>query len=46
MVDAEKLRRLYRAAENWLSRNPAHSGLDYRFEVVAVRPGGLERRAV
>jgi putative endonuclease len=46
MVDAEKLRRLHRAAETWLSRNPAHGGLDYRFEVVAVRPGGLERRAV
>jgi putative endonuclease len=46
MVDAEKLRRLHRAAETWLARNPAHRGLDYRFEVVAVRPGGLERRAV
>ncbi len=46
MVDAEKLRRLHRAAETWLARNPACAGLDLRFEVVAVRPGGLERRAV
>jgi putative endonuclease len=46
MVDAEKLRRLHRAAEVWLTRNPTHAGLDCRFEVVAVRPGGLERRAV
>ena len=46
MVHAEKLRRLRRAAETWLARNPAHAGLDCRFEVVAVRPSGLERRAV
>jgi putative endonuclease len=46
MVDAEKLRRLHRAAETWLARNPAHGGLDCRFEVVAVRPSGLERRVV
>jgi putative endonuclease len=46
MVDEEKLRRLYRAAEAWLARNPAAAGLDYRFEVVAVRPGQLQRVAV
>jgi putative endonuclease len=46
MVDEEKLRRLRRAAETWLARNPAGAGLDHRFEVVAVRPGGLERRTV
>ena len=46
MVDEEKLRRLYRAAEAWLARNPAAAGLDCRFEVVAVRPGQLERVAV
>ena len=46
MVDAEKLRRLERAAEVWLARNPACLQLDCRFEVVAVRPGGLERIAV
>jgi putative endonuclease len=43
MVDAEKLRRLSRAAEAWLARNPSCLELDCRFEVVAVRPGGLER---
>ena len=43
MVGEEKLRRLYVAAESWLARNPAAAGLDYRFEVVAVRPGQLER---
>ena len=46
MVDEEKLRRLYRAAEAWLARHPAAAGLEYRFEVVAVRPGQLERIAV
>jgi Holliday junction resolvase-like predicted endonuclease len=46
MVDAEKVRRLRRAAEVWLARNPSCAGLDYRFEVVAVRPGELERITV
>ncbi len=46
MVDEEKLRRLYRAAEAWLARNPAAADLDCRFEVVAVRPGQLERVAI
>ena len=46
MVDPEKLRRLERAAEVWLAHNPACLELDCRFEVVAVRPGGLERVAV
>ena len=46
MVDEEKLRRLHRAAEAWLARNPDLLGLDCRFEVVAVRPGELERVAV
>jgi putative endonuclease len=46
MVDAEKLRRLHLAAESWLARNPSCAGLECRFEVVAVRPGELERRAV
>jgi putative endonuclease len=43
MVDAEKLRRLNRAAEAWLARNPSCLELDCRFEVVAVRRSGLER---
>jgi putative endonuclease len=46
MVDEEKLRRVRRAAESWLAANPDYLGLDYRFEVVAIRPGGLERLAV
>lgn len=46
MVHPEKLRRLHRAAESWLARHPDCAGLEPRFEVVAVRPGGLERRAV
>jgi putative endonuclease len=46
MVDAEKVRRLRQAAETWLARNPSYLGLDHRFEVVAVRPGELERRTV
>lgn len=43
MVGAEKLRRMHRAAEAWLARNPAAAALDCRFEVVAIRPGQLER---
>ena len=46
MVGAEKLRRMHRAAEAWLAHNPAAAGLDCRFEVVAVRPGQLERVAI
>ena len=46
MVDAEKVRRLHRAAEAWLARTPAAAQLDCRFEVVAVRPDGLERTAL
>jgi putative endonuclease len=46
MVHAEKLRRLQRAAESWLARNPHLQQLELRFEVVAVRAGTLERVAV
>jgi putative endonuclease len=46
MVTQEKLRRLHQAAETWLAGNPACRELDCRFEVVAVRPGGLERVTV
>lgn len=42
-VDAEKLRRLRRAAEAWLARNPEALRLELRFEVVALRRGRLER---
>jgi len=43
MVDEEKLRRMHRAAEAWLVRNPDLGGLDCRFEVIAVRAGALQR---
>ena len=46
MVGEEKLRRMRRAADAWLVRNPAAADLDCRFEVVAVRPGQLERVAI
>ena len=46
MVDEEKLRRLHRAAELWLARNPDCLELDCCFEVVAVRSGQLERVTV
>jgi putative endonuclease len=46
MVHAEKLRRLHRAAESWLAAHPDCAALEPRFEVVAVRPEGLERRPV
>ena len=41
MVDPEKRRRLYRAAETWLVRHPECSGLVVSFHVVAVDPSGL-----
>lgn len=43
MVDAEKQRRLRRAAEAWLARHPELGGLDIRFDVVAASPRGVER---
>ena len=46
MVNAEKLRRLRRAAEAWLARHPECRDLDCRFEVVAFRARALERVAV
>ncbi len=46
MVGAEKLRRMHRAAEVWLARNPDAAALDCRFEVIAVRSGQLQRVAV
>jgi putative endonuclease len=36
MVDAEKQRRLRRAAEAWLARHPDLAALEVRFDVVAV----------
>ena len=46
MVNAEKLRRMQRAAETWLASHPECRDLDCRFEVVAVRVGGLQRVTV
>jgi putative endonuclease len=43
MITPEKARRLRRAAEAWLAANPAYSGLDVRFDVVAERGRRLER---
>src|SRR5215208_4956222 len=39
MVDAEKQRRLRRAAKAWLAHHPEAGGLSVSFEVVAVRGG-------
>ena len=42
-VDAEKLRRVRRAAEVFLVCHPKLASLDVAFEAVAVRPSGIER---
>lgn len=44
-VDAEKRRRVRRAAQAWLVRNPQRPGVQIGFEVVAVQGRRLERRA-
>jgi putative endonuclease len=46
MVDAENQRRLRRAAEAWLGAHPQLSGLEVRFDVVAVTLAGVERVSV
>ena len=43
MVDAEKQRRLRRAAESWLAKHPEVASLETRFDVVVERAGRLER---
>lgn len=45
MVGPEKQRRLRRAASAWLAANPGLAGLEVTFEVLAVRPDGVERVA-
>ena len=45
MVDAEKVRRLRRAAAAWLAAHPEHARCTVRFDVVADRAGRLERVA-
>jgi putative endonuclease len=44
-VDFRKRQRLRRGAEAWLLANPQHGDLNVTFEVVAVRPRGIERVA-
>jgi putative endonuclease len=43
-VDAEKRRRVRRAAQTWLTRHPQEPGLRIGFEVMALEQGRLERR--
>ena len=43
MVDDEKQRRIYRAAEIWLARNPELAQCRVRFDAVAERSGRLAR---
>ena len=38
-VTVEKRRRLVRAAEGWLSRNPQFADFDLRFDVILLAPG-------
>ena len=45
MVDAEKVRRLRRAAAAWLAAHPEHGRCTVRFDVVVERAGKLERVA-
>jgi len=43
MVGPAKRARLARAAETWLATKPELAALEVSFEVIAVRPGSLER---
>jgi putative endonuclease len=43
MLTREKRRRIRRAAEIWLAARPTLRDLEVAFDVVAVRPDGLER---
>jgi putative endonuclease len=43
MVDAEKLRRVRRAASAWLARHPETAGLRVSIEVAAVQEGRVRR---
>jgi putative endonuclease len=43
MVDAEKQRRLFRAAEAWLASHPETSRLDVAFEILTDDRGRLRR---
>jgi putative endonuclease len=43
MVDREKRRRLFRAADAWIAANPSATSLEVDFEVLAVTKNGLTR---
>jgi putative endonuclease len=43
MVNAEKQRRLRRAASLWLNAHPQHAGLETSFDVIGVHGGKLAR---
>jgi putative endonuclease len=43
MITREKLRRLLRAAEVWLGRRPDCTGLEVRFEAIAISRRRLRR---
>ena len=45
MVDAEKRRRLRRAAGAWLALHPEAGGLSVSFDVIAIQGGRLRRLA-
>jgi putative endonuclease len=45
MVDAEKQRRLRRAAAGWLEQHPEAAALAVSFDVIAISSGGLRRVA-
>jgi len=45
MVNAEKQRRIRRAAAAWLAAHPEHAGLEVSFDVIAVQEGRLVRLA-
>jgi putative endonuclease len=45
MVDAEKVRRVRRAADAWLATHPELAGLSVRFDVIVERAGRLEHVA-
>ena len=45
MVDAEKQRRLRRAAAAWLAQRPEAGGLAVSFDVIAIHGGRLRRVA-
>ena len=45
MVGTEKQRRVRAGARAWLAAHPEAGGLQVRFDVLAVGPGGLEHIA-